>query len=95
MMCIYKILLKILKNFTEKSNYLISFYAIGEFSKDIKNEYIHNVISKVEHGFILWNPNPNSNGDSEGEELIRSYHSNLSIEDETPSTGTNNLQITY
>jgi hypothetical protein len=37
-------------------NTCVSFYALGEFDDDTKQKYIEQVVTKCEHGFILWNP---------------------------------------
>ena len=73
-------------------NFCISFYALGEFETTTKNKYIDNVVSKTEHGFILWNPYEE---DNEGINLLRQYHSNLEIKIEDPLTGPNNLEIIF
>lgn len=73
-------------------NFCISFYALGEFNMPVKNNYIDNVVSKTEHGFILWNPYEE---DKDGENLLKQYHSNLQITEEDPLTGPNNLEIIF
>lgn len=73
-------------------NFCISFYALGEFATPIKNKYIDSVVSKTEHGFILWNPYEE---DKEGENLLKQYHPNLQITEEDPLTGPNNLEIIF
>ncbi len=38
--------------------YLIGIYSIGEFLKEIQDEYINKLFPKVDHGFIIWNEKP-------------------------------------
>ena len=53
----------------------ISNYALGEFSSDIKNFYINNVLPKCKNYFIAWNTNP-----------IHSYFKNSKLVEEIPQT---------
>jgi len=79
-----------LQNF-DTCDYLISFYALGEFATDIKTSYIENVVSKIPHGLILWNPHSGADNDLS---LLHRYHT-LDIVEETPSSCSGNLYITY
>lgn len=77
--------------FTESYNYIISFYALGEFDEETKYNYISKVISKIKNGFILWNPHRSK--DTKGEDLLLSYHPNADIKKEEPLTSEHNLEI--
>lgn len=73
--------------------YIISFYALGEFDNKTKEDYIHNVISKIPHGFIVWNAH--SGADDTGIELIKKYHPTLVVQPENPLTSPGNIQLTW
>jgi hypothetical protein len=74
-------------------NYLVSFYALGEFPAELKKHYIKNVIAKVPHGFIVWNPH--FGPDDEGIELIKRVQPNVQITKEDPLTAEFNLEIKW
>ena len=74
-------------------NYLVSFYALGEFPAELKKQYIENVIGKVPHGFIIWNPH--FGPDDEGIELIKKVQPNVQITKEDPLTAEFNLEIKW
>jgi hypothetical protein len=42
---------------------VVSFYAIGEFDDEKKNEYFDYVINPTVHGFIAWNPHSGASDD--------------------------------
>jgi hypothetical protein len=77
--------------FTESYNYVISFYALGEFDDTTKHDYINKVISKVKNGFILWNPHRSK--DEIGEKLLLNHHPNAVVKKEDPLTSDHNLEI--
>jgi len=79
--------------FTNDHNYLISFYALGEFDEKTKYNYIDKVVSKVDHGFILWNPHLDH--DPIGEEMLRKYHPYLKMKKEDPETSSFNMEIIF
>ena len=74
-------------------NYLVSFYALGEFPFELKKQYIENVIAKVPHGFIVWNPH--FGPDDEGIELIKKVQPKVQITKEDPLTAEFNLEIKW
>lgn len=37
-------------------SFCVSFYALGEFDDELKNEYIENVVNACMHGLIVFNP---------------------------------------
>ena len=76
-----------------KIDYLVSFYALGEFPAELKKQYIENVIAKVPHGFIIWNPH--FGPDDEGIELIKKVQPNVQITKEDPLTAEFNLEIKW
>jgi len=76
-----------------KIDYLVSFYALGEFPAELKKQYIENVIAKVPHGFIIWNPH--FGPDDEGIELIKKVQPNVQITREDPLTAEFNLEIKW
>lgn len=82
-----------LEDFSNTYNYCISCYALGEFATPVKHRYINNVVSKIDHGFILWNPHQNR--DEEGELLIKQHHPDLIINPENPPTGFYNLEMKF
>ena len=82
---------KDLDAFNGNYDYLISFYALGEFDDTTKYAYINKVISKVKNGFILWNPHRSK--DEIGEKLLLRYHPNAMVKKEDPLTSDHNLEI--
>ena len=82
---------KNLDSFNGNYDYLISFYALGEFDDTTKYAYINKVISKVKNGFILWNPHRSK--DEIGEKLLLNYHLNAVVKKEDPLTSDHNLEI--
>jgi len=81
----------------DKSNvdnfYCVSFYALGEFDRDTKNNYIDKIVSKAKNGLILWNPHDYR--DIDGEKKIIEYHSNAKFFAEYPLTSNFNLEIIF
>lgn len=62
-------------------DFLVSFYALGEFTDEMKEKYIRNVIAKVPHGYIIWNAH--SGASDYGIDLIKEFHPHVQIcEDE-------------
>lgn len=82
-----------LQGYTGKENFFVSYYSLGEFDKKTKEDYIHNVISKIPHGFIIWNAH--SGADDTGIELIKKYHPTLVVQPENPLTSPGNIQLTW
>ncbi len=82
--------LSIFKNL--KLDYIMSFYALGEFADKAKGDYIEHIISKVPHGLILWNPH---SGSGNSLDLLRSHRHNITVEPEYPLTSENNLQVSW
>lgn len=82
-----------LEKFNDNYSYCISCYALGEFDTQVKHRYIHNIVSKINHGIIVWNPHLNK--DSEGESLLQQYHPNMLIAPEDPLTGSYNLEMRF
>lgn len=82
---------KDLDSFNGNYDYLISFYALGEFDDTTKYAYINKVISKVKNGLILWNPHRSK--DEIGEKLLLDYHPSSIIKKEDPLTSDYNLEI--
>ena len=82
---------KDLDSFNGNYDYLISFYALGEFDDTTKHDYINKVISKVKNGFILWNPHRSK--DEIGEKLLLNHHPNAVVKKEDPLTSDHNLEI--
>ena len=80
-------------SFSGNFNYCVSCYALGEFDTPVKHRYIHSVVSKIEHGLILWNPHLNK--DEQGELLLQQYHPNIVITPEEPLTGLHNLEMRF
>lgn len=74
-------------------NYLVSFYALGEFPTELKKQYIEDIIAKVPHGFIIWNPH--FGPDDEGIQLIKKVQPNVQITKEDPLTAEFNLEIKW
>ena len=75
-------------SFNENYDFAISCYALGEFTAELKSVYIEHVLSKVPHGYILWNAQGSSNGvdianevDITGEALLKKYLPKLTISD--------------
>ncbi len=79
----YNIIPKTLKEFNnvEEFNYLISNYALGEFTKDWQDIYIKNIVSKILNGYICWNFNVE-------DKYIHEYFNKVakSIKEENPQT---------
>lgn len=44
------------QSYMKNYKFCISLYALGEFDDLTKHQYIHNVVNKCKHGFIVWNP---------------------------------------
>lgn len=80
-------------SFSGNFNYCVSCYALGEFDTPVKHRYIHNVVSQIEHGLIVWNPHLNK--DEQGELLLQQYHPNIIISPEEPLTGLYNLEMRF
>lgn len=76
----------------QEPNFIMSFYAIGEFDDNRKNDYIESVISKVPAGMIIWNPH---SGSSDSLDLLRKHQTNIKVQPEYPLTSPNNLQVTW
>jgi phospholipid N-methyltransferase len=83
---------KDIENFENTYNYCVSFYALGEFPKEIQNKYIKCVVSKISHGFIIWNP-PHDIINDDGKILLKTYHPNIQEDIEDPLTGTKYLEL--
>lgn len=68
-------------NFKSENSFFVSNYALGEFTKEIQNFYVKNIISFMKHGYICWNF-------SVGNHTIHSYILNLQpiITEEDPQT---------
>lgn len=79
--------------FVDVPDYLVSFYALGEFPKELKHQYIHKLVSQVPHGFIIWNPH--FEPDNESVDLILKYHPNATVQQEDPLTAQYNLEIKW
>ena len=71
-------------NFDQFSKYdlLISIYALGEFTTDVQDYYVNNIIDRVKNHYIIWNT-----------ENIHPYYKTASIVDEYPKTGRFNKLI--
>lgn len=65
--------------------FLISNYALGEFTNDIKDAYLDNILPKICGGFLLWNSVSST-------DRLPSYRKE---EPEYPQTGINNKVITF
>lgn len=76
-----------------QSTHFVSFYSLGEMDNDTKREYIHQILSKIPHGFIIWNAH--SGADDSCIELIKKYHPTLVVTPEDPLTSPGNLQLTW
>lgn len=72
-------------------DFCVSFYALGEFDKETKHNYINKIVSKVDNGYIIWNPHTAS--DPDGELLLLKYHPKLRKTEEFPLTSPYNLEI--
>lgn len=46
-----------------KPNFVVSFYAFGEFDDELKKEYFNKVIKWVKHGYIAFNPHSGASDD--------------------------------
>jgi hypothetical protein len=68
----------------EEDVFLISCYALGEFTNDIKDKYLDNILPKLCGGFLLWNSVSNT-------ERLPSRKE----EPEYPQTGIANKVITF
>lgn len=83
----------VLSKFSNISHdYIMSFYALGEFDDATKNSYIENIISNVARGLIIWNPH---SGSSDSLDQLRIHHPNIKVQPECPLTSPNNLQVTW
>lgn len=74
---------------TGEYDYCVSFYALGEFSDELKSWYFDNVIDKVPHGLILYNPHSGASP-----EVPLSKHEFI-ITPEEPTTHPNNKMIVW
>lgn len=73
-------------------DYIMSFYALGEFDDATKNSYIENIISNVAQGLIIWNPH---SGSDSSLDLLHSYHPSIKVKQEYPLTSINNQEVTW
>lgn len=76
----------------ENSNpnwFCVSFYAFGEFDDKTKQWYIENVISKCEHGMIVFNPH------SGASDYLPFQFETQVVQDEYPLTSPGNKFITW
>lgn len=64
----------------------VSFYALGEFTDEMKLHYFRNVISRCKHGLIIWNPHSGASKEIPFE---------CSVTPEYPLTHPDNLQLIW
>lgn len=73
-------------------NFIMSFYALGEFDTPTKNAYIENIISNVPHGLVIWNPH---SGSDDSLMWFRRHQPNIKVQPEFPLTSINNQEVTW
>ena len=78
--------LRLWQDMQGKFDYCVSFYALGEFDDETKQQYIDNVVKQCPHGLVLWNPHSGASDQITWD---------CKIEDENPLTSPGNKMLTW
>lgn len=78
--------------FKINADYLMSFYALGEFDNDTKANYINSIVADVPHGLLLWNPHSGANASTD---LLKAVHPTINVKQEYPLTSIDNKEVTW